>query len=131
MTDTDPKMKAFTESAERRISDLQRQTREDFRELKSLVKDTHAKVDNTMLEVVAIKTQINSLATQKQLLETMGTVRDFCVEKIKDNMDEHLVSKHPRSNDSRGWGPKQIAALVGAIVALSGALAAVVQAVIR
>jgi hypothetical protein len=134
MTDTDPKIKAFTESTERRIDDLYKQNKEDFDELKGLVKVASADIANTRLEMVAIKTEMVHLVRKTDLVERVAEIKDHYTEEIKAHMREHMMAKHkslPPSDNSRGWGPKQIAALVGAIVALSGALAVVAQAVIR
>lgn len=133
MTDTDPKIRAIGDSAERRITEIQQQTVRDFGEIKGLIKDVHAKVDNTMLEVVAIKTKVEGLATKTQLIETIGIVKDYCVAELEKGMDRHNREKHkslpPRISNGGRVSSKTVAALVAAIAALSGAIIALVEIV--
>ena len=137
MPDTDQKIKMFTESAERRLQDLQRENKNDLASIhKGITAITgdigaiRADVANTKLEVVAIKSDIKNLATKTQLVETIGTVKDWCVEKMQDDMDRHKAEKHkslpPMANGNKAM-IKIITALVGGIVALAGCLTAIVK----
>lgn len=137
--DTDPKIKALTESTERRISDLYRQNKEDFAELrkrnredfdeiKNIVKPLAIDVANARLELASIKTELPHLARRTDLIERVEEIKDYCISEFKANMRDHESRKHkslpPRHPDGRLNG-KVIGALVAAIVALAGVVAAV------
>ena len=129
MTDTDDKIQRISESTERRISDLYRQNRDDFAELKGIVKDTNTEIVNTRLEVVAIKASIEGLATKTQLMESISTVKDWSAEQLKQHDIDHMIAKHkskapPPDSKSR---VKTVVALVSAIVALTVVIVALAK----
>ena len=127
MTRTDDSIKFFTDSTERRIQDLYHQNREDFADLRGLMKDTNARIMDTQLEVAAINVRVDSLATKTQLVETIGQVHDWCLAQ----MDDHLLRKHkskppPRDSllprDSNGKLYKLLGKVAAGLAALTMAV---------
>lgn len=113
-------------SSERRITDLYRQNREDFADLRSLMKDTNARILDTQLEVAEIKIRIEGLCTKTQLMETVGTIREWTL----DQMQNHLVDKHkskPPNQNGNKLSAKTISALVAAVVALTGVITVLIE----
>jgi len=125
MTDTDDKIRRVYDNMDKRLGDFAAQNRDGFDELKSIVKDTNREIINTRLEVVAIKTSINALATKTQVLEQIATVKDW----IGEKMQEHVEKKHRSKPPLASINPRlrMMGALIGAVVALTGAIVALTQ----
>lgn len=76
-------------SSERRITDLYKQNRADFAELRGLMQGCSARIADTQLEVAGIRVRIDSLATQNQLKDTIGQIHDWALEEMRKCSESH------------------------------------------
>jgi len=123
----DESIKFFTDSTERRIQDLYHQNRQDFADLRGLVKDSNARIMDTQLEVAAIKTKIGSLCTETQLVETVGQIHAWAIDQMTGHLrDKHKSKPPPRDSllprDSNGKLYKLLGKIAAGLAALTMAV---------